>query len=99
MRCRNVMALIYVNLFLEDPKLQVLTSYSTNSSGYTWARSKITTSCCVVFGSLFCRLRFDELPQDCFVVLCLLVHQCLFPFSHLHLFERSLSHDRLDTSG
>ena len=43
MRCGNVMALIHVNLFLETPKFQVLTSYSTNSSGYTWARSKKKT--------------------------------------------------------
>ena len=38
----EMMALIHVNLFLETPKFQVPTSYSTNSSGYTWARSKKT---------------------------------------------------------
>ena len=58
---------------------QVPTSYSTTYSGYAWVRSKITTSCCVVFGSIVCRLRIDELPQDWFVVQRLLVHQCVLP--------------------
>ena len=48
---------------------------STNSSGYNAVRSKITTSCCVVFDSLVCRLR---------LIVFLLVHQCFSPASCGH---------------
>ena len=41
----------YVKLFLGSPTFQVPTLYSTICSGYTWERSKITASCCVVFDS------------------------------------------------
>ena len=78
MRCGNVMALqIREIVFFASPIFQVPTPYSTTYSGYAWVRSKITTSCCVVFGSIVCRLRIDELPQDWFDVYCLLVHQCV----------------------
>ena len=46
--------------------------FSTVYSGHAWACSKSTTSCCVE-SSYLCWLRFDELPQDCFVVSCLFV--------------------------
>ena len=58
----------YAKLFLVSPTFQVPTPYSTTYSGYALVRSKITKSCCVVFGSFVWRTRVDELPQDCFVV-------------------------------
>ena len=78
-----------MKLFLGSPIFQVPAPYSTTYSGYAWVRSKITTSCCVVFGSVVCRLRIDELPQD---FACAPMR---FTFSHLHLLKHSLSHDRL----
>ena len=47
---------IFVELFLGSPTFRLPTLYSTFYSGYAWMSSKITTSCCVVFGSIVCRL-------------------------------------------
>ena len=50
--------------------LQTRAPYSTTYSGYAWTRLKSNTSCCF-FVCLVRGSRFDELPQDCSVVLCL----------------------------
>ena len=56
-------------------------------------KSRLLVALCLV--PLFVDYESSELPQDCFVVLCLLAHQCIFSLSHLQLLWHSLSHDRL----
>ena len=95
------------NCFLGSPIFQVLPPYSTTCSGTLECAQKSRRLVALCLGPLFGDYESTNFLK--IVSLCkrLLAHQCHFTFSHLHLSERSLSHDRLgmpmegilDTSG
>ena len=74
-RCGNVKPLDLCEFvfFLGSPSFLVLTPYSTISSEYAWARSKITASCCDEIGSFVVdndATNFQNVVSSCNECLC-----------------------------